>query len=83
MRIFIEHLNTKRIIQGPFNICGSFNDLKRLRDALTDGLREGAEDQFNYGWINVTVEGTGVDPNFEATIKQKSIKLGVQADQWE
>ena len=34
MRVVIEHGKTKRVIGGPFNICGSKADLRALEDQL-------------------------------------------------
>ena len=49
MKIVIEHGTTKRKILGPFNICGSRDDLLLLADAIEVATR----DDFTYGWVAV------------------------------
>lgn len=50
MKIIIEHGNAKREINGPFNICGSKEDLCSLRDQLNNQLESHS---FIYGWVNI------------------------------
>lgn len=50
MKIIIEHLHTKRVIEGPFNICGDRQDLITLMDAINETLHN----SFSYGWVNIT-----------------------------
>lgn len=49
VKIIIEHGNTKREINGPFNICGSKQDLNDLKEQLERAL----QDDFNYGWVEI------------------------------
>jgi hypothetical protein len=58
MKIIIEHSDTKREIDGSFNICGSYNDLKSIVDQINVEL----ETTFSYGWVTIILD------------KQKSIK---------
>ena len=53
MRIIIEHGKTKREIKGPFNICGSAQDLEFIGRQL---LHYARSDEFNYGWIEIRAE---------------------------
>ena len=53
MKIIIEYQGVKRQIEGPFEICASGADFKRLREQLSYGCM----DEFIYGWVKVrTVE---------------------------
>jgi hypothetical protein len=58
MKIIIEHSDTKREIDGSFNICGSYNDLK----SIVDQIKMELETTFSYGWVTIISD------------KQKSIK---------
>ena len=49
MKIIIEHGKTKRIIDGPFNICIGIKELNELKNIIDTTL----EGNFNYGWINI------------------------------
>ena len=57
MKFVIAHKNTKRTIDGAFNICGSEKDFQHLIDVLRAKLGMYPEndysDSFNYGWIEV------------------------------
>ena len=52
MKIVLEHGATKRIIEGPFNICGSREDLQSLVDQLTLRI---THTNFCYGWVPITL----------------------------
>jgi hypothetical protein len=64
MRIIISHSRTKRRIEGPFNICGSKQDLLRIADLLIKACHDhpGAHGEgvirnaagMSYGWVNIT-----------------------------
>lgn len=49
MEIVIEHSQTKRLINGNFNICGSRSDLIELARQIT----EQTKNDFHYGWIQI------------------------------
>lgn len=51
MKIIIAYSNTKRQIDGPFNICGSRDDLKLLADRIYAEI-----DDLGYGWIQIPSE---------------------------
>jgi hypothetical protein len=50
MQLIIEHGNTKRRIEGPFNICGTAEDLQWIADCIHVHLTRGA----GYGWVKIT-----------------------------
>lgn len=52
MKIVIAHRKTKREIDGPFNICGSYNDLHWIAEQLTKTLEQSGD--FNFGWIRIS-----------------------------
>jgi hypothetical protein len=52
MKIIIEHSNTKREINGPFQLCINKSDLAALKQALN----EVSEDDWVYGWIGINEE---------------------------
>lgn len=63
MNIIISHSDTKRRISGPFNICGSKQDLLRIADLLIKACHSHAEmddegvvrdANMEYGWVNIT-----------------------------
>lgn len=62
MKLIIEHGKTKREINGPYNVCGSRDDLTRLSEAIRCFLKEEAA----YGWVEVT------EPN-PSTTNQKPV----------
>lgn len=49
MNLIIEAGTRKRCIEGPFNLCASSADFRRLRAALDVFIERGAA----YGWISV------------------------------
>lgn len=51
MKLIIEHSQTKREINGPFNVCGSRADLLWLADQIRASVEE---ERFVYGWISIT-----------------------------
>jgi len=51
MNLIIEHGNTKRRIEGPFNICGTPEDLERIVECIQGYL---TERPLCYGWIKIT-----------------------------
>ena len=51
MRLIIEHGNTKRRIEGPFNICGTHKDLERIVECIQGYL---TERPLCFGWIKIT-----------------------------
>lgn len=48
MEIIIEHSNTKRTINGSFNICGKREDLREIAHQILNKTEE-----FYYGWIKI------------------------------
>lgn len=50
MKIVIDAQGVKREIEGPYSICASAPDLRRLRDAIAGFLVR--EDQV-YGWVEI------------------------------
>lgn len=48
MRIVIQAGSKKRVINGPYNICISKEDLEILTKCLSS-----VSPNFNYGWIHV------------------------------
>lgn len=53
MKITIEYGQTRRQIEGPFNICGSPEDLQLIVDCLADNLRLNTVN--SYGWAQVAI----------------------------
>jgi hypothetical protein len=53
MKIFIEAGRTKRQITGPFNICGSRDDLFEMMDQLRTLLEDKS---WSYGWVSIRGE---------------------------
>lgn len=51
MKIVISAGTKKRIIEGPYSVGGSYEDILLLRDALGAALTR--EENFNYGWIEI------------------------------
>lgn len=49
MRLVISHADVKREIVGPFAVCGSREDIQRIKDACELALAK----NFSYGWIDV------------------------------
>jgi hypothetical protein len=49
MKIIISHSTTKRMIEGPFAICGSRKDLETIIARLQDALAQ----EFVYGWVDI------------------------------
>jgi len=49
MRLIIEHGNTKRRIEGPFNICGSGRDLEWIAECIQKRLTQSR----GYGWVSI------------------------------
>lgn len=52
MKIVIEHKTTKRIIDGPFNICGSRSDLEHI----INKLEKAVDSDFCYGWVKINFD---------------------------
>jgi hypothetical protein len=52
IKIVIEHGNTKREIEGPFNICLNSDTAKLLFDALKERVDDEGY-KYGYGWISV------------------------------
>jgi hypothetical protein len=50
MNIVIEHSNTKRVIKGPFNLCGSHVELRSIAEQILAQIDDG------YGWIMIQSE---------------------------
>ena len=71
MNIIVEHQGVKRIISGPFNICGTRADFMDLRDQLA----QGCVDDFSYGWVKVR---RAEEPG-KADTKPLHWRCGVQA----
>lgn len=51
MKLVIGSGTIKRQIEGPFAICGSRENLKRLADLITAKLDQ--HGSFTYGWIEI------------------------------
>ena len=52
MKIIIGHGETKRKIDGTFQICGSKEDLLSIAQQIS-AIADGDESSFSYGWISV------------------------------
>lgn len=50
MKLVIEHSQTKRVIEGAFDICGSRADLAALAEQIRARL---ADESWAYGWMTV------------------------------
>ena len=50
MKIVIEHGKTKRMIDGPFNICGSREDLMQIVDEIVQKVTDSG---MTYGWVAI------------------------------
>lgn len=57
MKIVIEKAGVKREIEGPFNICGSPDDLETIVRCIEDADIRG------YGWVRITAEIEPFTPN--------------------
>lgn len=57
MTIVIEAGESKRQIEGPFNICGSREDLLEIADRI---LKEADKDDFYYGWVSVSLRAKSI-----------------------
>lgn len=60
MKVIIEHNKTKRKIEGPFNICGSRQDLERIANTINEVFKDGTV----YGWVKIHDEYDSI-PNTE------------------
>ncbi len=60
MKIVIEHGKIKREINGPFNICGSNEDLRAVADAISRALESTAR---SYGWVEIVGTPQRNNPN--------------------
>ena len=49
MNLIIEHGNTKRRIEGPFNICGTGEDLQWIAECIQKRLAK----SHGYGWVSI------------------------------
>jgi len=49
MNLLIEHGNTKRRIEGPFNICGTGEDLQWIAECIQKRLAK----SHGYGWVSI------------------------------
>lgn len=58
MEIIIEHSKTKRKIQGPFNICGDYQDLRLIARKILEHLEraEAAGRPLGFGWVKIVTE---------------------------
>lgn len=52
MKMVISAGATKRIIEGPYAICGSHQDMLILQQALDHAMAE--DRNFSYGWVNIS-----------------------------
>ena len=68
MSLIIEHGKTKRIISGPYNVCGSRADLRLLQKAIELYV----DDDWIYGWVMIECSG-GMDGDFDVILRQRSI----------
>lgn len=50
MKLVIRHSTTKRTLEGDLSICGSREDITKLRDALTKHLED---PDWVYGWTEI------------------------------
>jgi len=55
MEIVIEHSNTKRTINGYFNLCGRREDLREIANQILNQTED-----FTYGWIKIRKEQESV-----------------------
>ncbi len=63
MKIIVEHGDTKRQIEGAFNICASARDFSIILSKLTEFVDSGS----SYGWVQISdvqkcISGTKPDP---------------------
>jgi len=63
MNLLIEHGNTKRRIEGPFNICGTGEDLQWIVDCLQERLALGV----GYGWVTIPERAPVAQPHIANT----------------
>lgn len=55
MKIIIEHSKTKREIVGPFNICGSADDLRNIAEKILSSIE--GRNSMGYGWVSIHERG--------------------------
>lgn len=60
MKIIIEQGKRKRLLEGPFRICGSREDLEMLIRCLQTEVQS-----FTYGWIDIVQLPPPPEPNTE------------------
>lgn len=59
MKLVVSHSKKVRLIEGPYNICGSGKDLLLLAREI---IRATKEDPCFYGWVEIS-EKSSVMPN--------------------
>jgi hypothetical protein len=82
MKIIIEHSRTKRLITGPFRVCGDHNDLREIANQILQQIG----DSPGYGWKEVveTVKQPD-DGNFAVTMTrtQKTVCVDSSPLPWD
>ena len=58
-QIIVDHKGVKRLIEGPFQICGDRATLRRIAEQIENQLGP----DFSYGWIEIWPEALRSDPN--------------------
>ena len=54
MKLIISHSRTKRQIDGPFEICGTREDIESLATQIVSHL---SDTHWSYGWIRIYERG--------------------------
>lgn len=65
MEVIIDHDKTKREIRGPFNICGSKEDLELIARTILARIEDRG---YFYGWVDILV--TNKQEHFANTIPE-------------
>jgi len=64
MKLVIEHSETKREINGAFNLCGSRGDLRALARQIDLRL---ADETWSYGWMAIYPDQQVTESNTRPT----------------
>lgn len=78
MKLIISHKKTKREINGAFAICGSTDDLLRLKNAIDEKL----QNKSGYGWINIDEIFNSDDSEFLLIKRQKEL-VNTSPSEWD
>lgn len=72
MKIIIQHKGIARTIDGPFQICGSNQDLSHFCETLT---KEIDDTKFSYGWVTINTQPQD-NGEFNQILTEKSRREG-------